>query len=161
MMVNNGYRNDLSLDEKVMMAIIRLAEFFKKNSSKIFKNYGLTFPQYNVLRVLDSSENRQNTISNVGKIMLVSGANMTGIAKRLEKNGFLLRKSDPDDERVTLLEITPKGRQRLKDISSRKDAIISRYLKHFSDDQKRETVSLIRSAIKANNLSQTHQSNDQ
>ena len=160
MMVNNGYRNDLSLDEKVMMAIVRLAEFFKKNSSKIFKNYGLTFPQYNVLRVLDSSENRQNTISNVGKIMLVSGANMTGIAKRLEKNGFLLRKSDPDDERVTLLEITPKGRQRLKDISSRKDAIISRYLKHFSDDQKRETVSLIRSAIKGNGLSQAHRNND-
>ncbi len=151
-MVKGGYKNDLSLDEKVMMVIVRLAEFFKKNSANIFKNYGLTFPQYNVLRVLDSSENRQNTISNVGKIMLVSGANMTGIAKRLEKNGFLMRKSDPKDERVTMLEITPKGRQRLKDISEEKDANIARYLRNFSEEQKREVLALLRSVIRENDF---------
>jgi len=151
-MFNGGYQNDLNLDEKVMMAIVRLAEFFKKNSANIFKNYGLTFPQYNVLRVLDSSENRQNTISNVGKIMLVSGANMTGIAKRLEKNGFLLRKSDPNDERITLLEITPKGREQLKNISSEKDANIARYLEHFSDEQKKEVLTLLRSVIRENDF---------
>jgi DNA-binding MarR family transcriptional regulator len=146
-MTNKGYVNDLSLNEKVMMAVVRLAEFFKKDSANIFKNYGLTFPQYNVLRVLESSHNHQNTISNVGKIMLVSGANMTGIAKRLEKNGFLLRKSDPADERITLLEITPKGRERLTDIAGEKDANIERYLAHFSDDQKRELLSLLRTVI--------------
>ncbi len=151
-MVDSGYTNDLSLDEKVMMVTVRLAEFFKKNSANIFKNYALTFPQYNVLRVLDSSENRQNTISNVGKIMLVSGANMTGIAKRLEKNGFLLRKSDPNDERITLLEITPKGREQLKNISREKDANIARYMKHFSDEQKKEVLSLLRSIIRENNV---------
>ena len=149
-MIDGGYENDLSIDEKVMMAIVRLAEFFKKNSDNIFKNYGLTFPQYNVLRVLESSDNKQNTISNVSKIMLVSGANMTGIAKRLEKNGFLLRKSDPNDERVTLLEITPKGRERLKDISREKDENITSYLKSFSDGQKKETLSFIRSVIREN-----------
>ena len=52
-MVNIGYKNDLSLDEKVIMVVVRLAEFFKKNFANIFKNYDLTFPQYNVLRVLD------------------------------------------------------------------------------------------------------------
>lgn len=151
-MIDGGYKNDLSLDEKVMMAIVRLAEFFKKNSASIFKNYGLTFPQYNALRVLESSQNRQNTISNVGKIMLVSGANMTVIAKRLEKNGFLLRKSDPKDERITMLEITPKGRERLKDISREKDGNIASYLKHFSDEQKKEVLSLLRSVIRENDF---------
>ena len=152
-MSNRGYKNDLNLDEKVMMAVVRLAEFFKKNSANIFKNYALTFPQYNVLRVLESSENHQNTISNVGKIMLVSGANMTGIAKRLEKNGFLLRKSDPNDERVTLLEITPKGRERLKNMSREKDASMARYLAHFSADQKKEVLTLLRSVIRENDFS--------
>ena len=151
-MLDGGYKNDLSLDEKVMMAIVRLAEVFKKSSSNIFKNYGLTFPQYNALRVLDSSDNKQNTISNVSKIMLVSGANMTGIAKRLEKNGFILRKSDPSDERITLLEITPKGRERLKAISSEKDEGITRYLKTFSDEQKNEVLELIRSVIRENSF---------
>ena len=74
------------------------------------------FSQYNVLRVLDASENGENTITNVSRIMLVSGANMTGIAKRLEKNEFIIRKSDPKDERITLLEIKSKGRLSLKNI---------------------------------------------
>ncbi len=149
-MDNGGYKNDLSLDERVIMAIVRLAEFYKKNSSNIFKDYGLTFPQYNALRVLDSSANKQDTISNVGKIMLVSGANMTGIAKRLERKGFLLRKDDPNDERITLLEITSEGRKRLRAISRKKDTIISSYLKDFSQAQKKEIVSLIRSVIREN-----------
>jgi DNA-binding MarR family transcriptional regulator len=43
--------------------------------------------------------------------MLVPEANMTGLAKRLERDGFLIRKSDSNDERVTILEITPKGKR--------------------------------------------------
>lgn len=33
----------------------------------------------------------QNKISVVGKIMLVPGANMAGLAKRFEQKGFILR----------------------------------------------------------------------
>jgi DNA-binding MarR family transcriptional regulator len=131
-----SYRKDLNLDEKIMVTIVRIAEHFKKDSSTIFKNYGLTFPQYNVLRVLDGSETGQNTVTNIGKVLLVTCANMTGIAKRLEKNGFLMRKGDPKDERVTLLEITPKGRQALNNISESKDKNIERYLVDFTDQEK-------------------------
>lgn len=139
-MDQNGYKSDLSTDEKVMMAIVRVAELFKKDSGAIFKEYGLTFPQYNVLRVLDSSGNGRNTISNVCKVMLVSGANMTGIAKRLETNGFLIRKSDPNDDRITILEITSKGRHTLKKISLKKDLHIQTQLGDFSEDEKKEIV---------------------
>lgn len=135
-MLKFSYRSDLNLDEKIMVTIVRIAELFKKDSSTIFKNYGLTFPQYNVLRVLDGSETGQNTITNIGNVLLVTGANMTGIAKRLEKNGFLLRKGDPNDERVRLLEITPKGRKTLNNISESKDKNIERYLENFTDEEK-------------------------
>jgi MarR family 2-MHQ and catechol resistance regulon transcriptional repressor len=66
--------------------------------------------------------------------MLVSSANMTGIAKRLEKNGFIIRKSDANDERITLLEITPKGRQAIQNISVEKDELIKTYLKSFTEE---------------------------
>ena len=91
-MNKGGYKSDLNIDEKVLMAVVRISEQFKKDSSAILANYGLTFSQYNVLRVLDASENGENTITKVSRIMLVSGANMTGIAKRLEKNEFIMRK---------------------------------------------------------------------
>ena len=122
-----GYKSDLNADEKVMVAIVRAAELFKKESGAIFKNYGLTFAQYNVLRILDATPNGKNTITNVSRIMLVTGANMTGVAKRLEKSGFLIRRGDANDERITLLEITPKGRQSLRNICEEKDDNLKKY----------------------------------
>jgi len=78
------YVSDLSSNEKVLIAIVRAAENFKRTHTAIFRKYGLSFPQYNVLRVLDASRNGRNKISGVSRIMLVPGANMTGIAKRLK-----------------------------------------------------------------------------
>jgi MarR family 2-MHQ and catechol resistance regulon transcriptional repressor len=146
-MSDRAYKSDMSIDERVMMAIVRVAERFKKESSAVFKNHGLTFPQYNVLRVLDASKNGQNTIKNVNRIMLVSGANMTGITKRLEKTGFVIRKNDPDDYRLKRLEITPKGKRVLKSISGKKEVNIKRYLKKYSDGKKSGLLKTLREIL--------------
>jgi DNA-binding MarR family transcriptional regulator len=143
-----GYKSDLNADEKVMVAIVRTAELFKKKSGAIFKNYGLTFAQYNVLRILDATPNGKNTITNVSRIMLVSSANMTGVAKRLEKSGFLIRGSDANDERITLLEITPKGRQSLKNICKEKDESLNKYMSSFSADEKEEMLSRLKQLLR-------------
>jgi MarR family 2-MHQ and catechol resistance regulon transcriptional repressor len=147
-MVYGTYKSDLSTDEKVLMAIVRAAEIFRRNHSGIFRNYGLSFPQYNVLRVLEASRNGRNKISDVSRIMLVPGANITGIAKRLEKDGFIIKKSDAADERVTILEITPKGKRTLKNIVKEKDERLELMLKSLSDNQKRELLDKIKRILK-------------
>ena len=139
-----NYKSTLSLDEKLIMGVVRISELFKKRSSNIFKNYGLTFAQYNVLRVLNSSQDGINTVTNVSKIMLVTGANMTGLAKRLEREGFLLRKRHPQDERVTLLEITPKGKKTLHNIEAEKEEHIKFYVGGLSDSEKQQLLTLIK-----------------
>ena len=149
-MVEPTYKSDLSADEKVFMAIVRAAEIFRRTHAAVFRNYGLSFPQYNVLRVLDASRNGRNKISDVGRIMLVPGANMTGIAKRLEKNGFIIRKSDPNDERVTILEITKKGKKTLKNIEEEKDQSIEAILKGFSSEDMTELLDKLKKLIKNN-----------
>jgi DNA-binding MarR family transcriptional regulator len=147
-MIVGTYKSDLSTDEKVLMAIVRAAEIFKRNHTGIFRNYGLSFPQYNVLRVLEASENGRNKISDVSRIMLVPGANITGIAKRLEKDGFIIKKSDPADERVTILEITPKGKRTLKNIETEKDESLKLILKNLSDNQKFDLLDKIKRILK-------------
>ena len=144
------YVSDLSTNERVLMGVVRAAETFKRTHSAIFRNYGLSFPQYNVLRVLDASRNGMNKISEVSRIMLVPGANMTGIGKRLERNGFLIRKSDPNDERVTIFEITPKGRKTLKNIEQEKDQSIETILRGFSQNDKTEFLDKLKQLIRNN-----------
>lgn len=143
-----NYNSDLTFNEKVMMAVVRAAESFKRAQASIFKKYGLSFPQYNILRVLDASDHGQNKISVVGKIMLTPGANMTGLAKRLEQKKFILRKSDPKDERVTLLVITEEGRRLLKEIEDDKDEMVDRILDGFSTEGKNRLLKDLKKIIK-------------
>ena len=131
-----NYRSDLSADENLLMALVRAAETFKRVVSNIFRKHGLSFPQYNMLRVLDASKDGQSRITHVSRIMLVPVANMTGIARRLEKNGFIKRKSDPTDERVTILEITPKGKRTLTYIEKERDDYMHAMLKEFAENEK-------------------------
>jgi MarR family 2-MHQ and catechol resistance regulon transcriptional repressor len=146
-MGKRGYFSNLSLSERVLISIVRAAENFKRTLSAIFRRHGLTFQKYNVLRVLETSENGRNSMSGVSRIMLVPGANITGIAKRLERNGFIIRKSDSNDERITLLEITPKGRKTLQNIESEKDRAISIILKPFSHHDQLELLAKIKQII--------------
>ena len=136
-MGKHGYTSNMNANEKLMVAIVRVSESYKKDCSAIFGKCGLTFAQYTVLRALEGSEGGRNTITNVSRIMLVSGANMTGISKRLEKSGFLLRKSDPGDERVTILEITMKGKSTIQEIEAAKEALIRTYLHGYSSELKK------------------------
>jgi DNA-binding MarR family transcriptional regulator len=149
-MVRSTYKSNLSTNEKVLMGIVRTAEIFKRAHAGVFKKYGLSFPQYNVLRVLEASANGRNMIGEVGRIMLVPGANMTGIAKRMERQGFIRRTSDPGDERVTMLEITPKGRRILTQIQSEKDEWLERLLDGFSQEERHQLLSAVQRLIRKN-----------
>ena len=148
-MVTKGtYTSDLSTDEKVLMAVIRAAEHFKRVHSGVFRNFGLSFPQYNVLRVLDASKKGRNKISDVSRIMLVPGANITGIAKRLEKDGFIKKKSIPEDDRVTLLEITAKGKKTLQKIEEEKNRWLELMMKNLAKKEKAALLDMVKRILK-------------
>jgi DNA-binding MarR family transcriptional regulator len=147
-MKKSSYQSDLSGDEKVLMAIVRAAERFKRALSALFRSYQLSFPQYNILRVLDASTDGQSRITEVSRIMLVPGANITGLAKRLEKSGFIQRKSDPKDERVTLLEITPQGKNSLAEIEMKRDQLLEKMLKGFLAKEKKELLDMVRRLLR-------------
>lgn len=143
-----NYINNMDFDEKVIAALLRASETIKKDLDITYKNYGLTFSQYNVLRILNNSKNGQNKVSITSKIMLVSSSNITGVTQRLEKSGLILRKQDPSDERITVLEITPKGSRILKNIQDVHLSKINSYLKDFSSEKKRNLLEDLKQVYK-------------
>lgn len=147
-MTHANYKSDLSTDEKTLMAAVRTAEIFKRQVSSIFRTYNLSFPQYNILRVLEASTDGQSRITEVSRIMLVPGANMTGLAKRMEKSGFIVRKSDPKDERVTLLQITLQGKQALAGIEKEQTRYLKTLFQSFTQKEKLDLLEKFRRLIK-------------
>jgi DNA-binding MarR family transcriptional regulator len=70
---------------------------------------GVTGPQRLVLRIVG----RFPSISagQLAAILHVHPSTLSGVLKRLERQGWLSRRADPRDRRRALLGITPAGRQ--------------------------------------------------
>ena len=93
-------------------------------SRKIVGNYtpylsplGLTYTQYVVLMVL--WEHETVNVGQLGKILHLDAGTLTPLLKRLEKEGYVTRARSEEDERVTVISITPEGnalKEKCKDI---------------------------------------------
>ncbi len=142
----------MDLEERIMLAVVRVSENFKKKNSALFKHNLLTFSQYNVLRILDSAESGSMSLSEISGQMLVSGANMTGIAKRLEKTGFIIRERQAADERVKLLSLLPAGRAVLQEIQGKKNRNNHQYFNDFSNEKKTEFLDNLITMLKSVSL---------
>ena len=147
--MNRG--GSLSSDEKVMIALGRAAELFKRRSSCIFSYFGLSFSQYNTLRVLDSANGGSLSITEISKLLLVSTPNMSGIAKRLAKSGFAERLSDEKDDRKTILRITPKGRQVVHEISPLHEGSVAEILKGCNTADRDSMLDMLKKMLSVGN----------
>ncbi len=68
---------------------------------------GLTYTQYVVLMVLWEYETVN--VGQLGSILHLDAGTLTPLLKRLEKAGYVTRKRSTEDERVTIISITPEG----------------------------------------------------
>lgn len=142
---------ELSSEEKVMIALVRVAELFKRRSSSIFNHYGLSFSQYNALRLLETAPAGSMSITEISRRLLVSTPNMSGIAKRLEKSEFAVRGADDDDDRKTILQITPKGRQVVLEIRNYQETNVRDFVSCCQDDQMGDMLAMLKKMLELDN----------
>ena len=77
---------------------------------------GLTYPQYLVIMVL--WEYKTVTVKQLGELLWLDSGTLTPLLKRMEANGFLIRKRSSEDERVVDILITEKGEALEKEAES-------------------------------------------
>ena len=73
------------------------------------RQYGLTPPQYAVLRAIGKSRSKQLSMSEIGKEMFVTFANITTIVDNLEKRDYVRRLRDSSDRRLVRVKLTSGG----------------------------------------------------
>nr|MCR5503267.1 MarR family transcriptional regulator [Lachnospiraceae bacterium] len=82
------------------------------NYTPYLKPLGLTYTQYIVMMVLWEKESVN--VGRLGEILHLDAGTLTPLLKRLEKAGYVTRERSKEDERVTLIRITPEG-EKLKE----------------------------------------------
>jgi MarR family 2-MHQ and catechol resistance regulon transcriptional repressor len=107
-----GRQNRLNLN--VIIGLYRSYFRIHRSTQKLIASYNITMPQFGVMEALYHLGDM-----NIGDIIdktLSTSGNMTVVIKNLEKEGWIIRHTDPVDKRAYLVQITEKGKELIETI---------------------------------------------
>ena len=103
---------------KLIINLIYTGNWINQRESQLFKQFGLTSSQYNVLRILRGQYPRPATVSLIMDRMLDPTSNASRIVDKLEAKKLLSRKQCRDDRRAVDVIINQLGLELLKTLDS-------------------------------------------
>lgn len=92
----------------------------------------LTVPQFMIMNYATPDGVPLSTISTR---MLCDNSNLTGIVDRLISKGYVERRPDPQDRRVSLICLTAAGAEKLRSIRPRHHERVSHRMRSLSSDE--------------------------
>src|SRR6266496_1258716 len=102
-------------EQEAMLNILRTADQLQIRFARLFRRFGLTPQQYNVLRIL-RGEGRSLPILEIAARMITVVPGITGLVDRLECAGLVDRKRCDHDRRVIYVDIAPRALEILAEI---------------------------------------------
>ncbi len=134
-----------SPEQEAMLNILRTGDQFENRFGRLFREYGLTSSQYNVLRILRGDGKPLPSLEIADRMIQVVPA-ITGLIDRLEKQNLVKRRRCEEDRRVVYVEITSKALGILKKLDGPLMKLHEQLLGHMS---RRDLQQLIRLLEKA------------
>lgn len=105
-------------NEKAVINVIYTNNWLYLHHNKLFKKYGLSMQQYNVLRILNGQEGSLLTINGIIDRMLDKMSNASRLVDKLFNRDFVTRVENKADRRACDVAITPQGRDMLATIQN-------------------------------------------
>ncbi|QDV24364.1 MarR family winged helix-turn-helix transcriptional regulator [Aureliella helgolandensis] len=115
-------------------AYLNLARTYENLSTKfshLFKQHGLSAPQYNALRIL-RGEGRPLQIYQIAERMITRQTDITRLIERLEKSDLIKRERCEEDRRVVWITLTPTARRKLKRLDGPLESLHSQQFQGLS-----------------------------
>ena len=132
-------------EQEAYLNIIRTASFLDGAFDGLFKKYGLTNAQYNVLRILRGEGARMPSLA-VAERLVTRVPDITRLVDRLEQGGLVKRERSTEDRRVVYVSVTAKGLALLADLDEPVRMLHREQLQHMP---KKELGELSRLLVRA------------
>ncbi|TWT32067.1 MarR family winged helix-turn-helix transcriptional regulator [Blastopirellula retiformator] len=102
-----------SLEQEAMLALMRTSDLLENRLARLFREYGLTLTQYNVLRIL-RGEGKPLPCLEVAERMIQVAPAITRVVDQLLKLKFITKTQSSSDRRVFEIELTSAAAKLLK-----------------------------------------------
>jgi DNA-binding MarR family transcriptional regulator len=94
---------------KVVVNLLYTHSYLVTSQNALFKPYGISPEQYNVLRILRGQNGVPTTVSSIQDRMLNKMSNASRLIEKLKIKGFVKRSECPNDRRQVDVLITEAG----------------------------------------------------
>lgn len=131
-----------SLEQEAFLNLIRTNDRVQIEFERLFRNFGVTSAQYNILRIL-RGEGRPMPILEIASRTIAVVPGITGLIDRLERAELVARERSKEDRRVVFVSITPAGTKLLGQLDQPVLDLHSEILKPLSEPETRELVRLL------------------
>ena len=98
-----------SIYQKALISILYTASWINLRQIQVFKKFGLTPAQYNVLRILRGQYPKVVTVNLINDRMLDKSSNGSRIVEKLRVKKLVERVTCPEDRRAVNVVITTSG----------------------------------------------------
>ena len=109
-----------SLEQEASLGVVRTASLVRRAITKVVSPFGITQPQYNVLRILRGAGKNGLPTLEVRARMVDEAPGITRLVNKLERAGLLRRERSTPDRRQVICVISSKG----LDVLSKIDPLI-------------------------------------
>lgn len=126
-----------SLEERVFESVMLAADHLLRGEVEVLRGEDLTFPQYNVLRILRGARPERPSCGAIAQQMVTRDSDLTRLLDRLEERGLVRRMRDENDRRIVTAEITDAGLHLLRKLDGPIDRVHRQQLAHMSVERLR------------------------
>lgn len=151
-MATNKLQNELkkkrpfeSPEQEAALNVLRTNDQLQNRFLRLFREYGVTPSQYNILRIL-RGEGKPMPSLEIGERMIQVVPAMTGLIDRLEKQSLVRRERCLEDRRVIYIVLTEEGEQLLAKLDEPVAELHRALLGHLSKSELAELSRLLEKA---------------
>ncbi len=137
-----------SVGYELVTAVLATADAFLRESHRLFRPYGLSGAQYNLLNVVAEAKDgiSQRELSDR---LVVDRSNITGLIDRMEAAGWVQRCDHPGDRRAYRVQLTGAGRSLWREVTPHYLAVVEQVTKGIPSRRRSDTVTTLRQLEKA------------
>lgn len=132
-------------------SIITSGHWITDEVGKALKVYGISEPQYNVLRVLANAEGEPVSVGTILDKMVQRNSNITRLVDKLISKGLVHRQECPTNRRKMDIILTEAGAELLKDLDQSVQHFHQGMIDNLSDEELRTLKDLIIKLTKQKN----------
>jgi DNA-binding MarR family transcriptional regulator len=124
--------------QRAYLNVIFTANFLEARTHQQLKQFNLTPPQFNVLRILRGQKGQPMSALAIQERMIHRTSNVTRILEKLVEKKLVTRENKPDNRRMIDVLITDKGLELLNEASVLVDNLVGIIESAMSEDQARQ-----------------------